>query len=145
MNYKYEFFIHSIAENTTRSIIAEYEPVKVSKKDKEEYLKRIERMWTNPRRNFTKREIKKVITFPKEKPPFHRIIVDDTGYIIFVTYKEDKKKGTECDLWDFEGNFIKKVYFKELPQILKFKNGKIYAIVETEDGWQRVVRFTINQ
>ena len=68
-----------------------------------------------------------------------------------MTYGEDKKKGIECDLYDFNGNFVKKIYFKnpplyidDTPTKLKFKNGKIYSIIQTEEEWYRVVRYKLN-
>jgi len=153
-NDTYDFYIHSLEDNTTKETSQKYKPVRISKEEETDYFKG--RIFTNPRPGYKKKEIKNGTFFPKEKPPFSKIIVDDTGYIIFVTYREDKKKGIECDLWDFEGNFLKKIYFKKsllystrysqiVPRILKFKKDYIYGIIQTEEGWAKAVRFTINQ
>ena len=130
-----------IYDNKNNSVIQkkfDYNPIKVTSKDKKEYAERhIGKEWSRNMKN----EVNRKVFFPKNKPPFRRIFVDDTGYIILVTYKEDKEKGTECMLFDLEGNFLKNIYFKAVPDVLQFKNGKIYSIVKTEDEWYKVVRY----
>jgi len=140
-NEEYEFHIHSLDDNTINSIRGKSEYLKVTKKDKNDYHKRYSKRKTpKERKDF----IKKNAYFPKYKPPFRKIVVDDTGYIIIVTYEEDEKKGIKCDLRDFEGNFLKQIYFKDALRRLKFRNGEIYGIERTEDGWAKVVRYKIN-
>jgi len=139
----YDFDIHKIGENTTNRIIGKYKPLKVTKKDKDIYFNNL----FSEGQEFSRTEknrLKDEIYFPDSKPPFKKILIDDTGFILFVTYLEDEEKGTCCDLYDFDGNFLKKVYFKNLPEKILFKNGKIYGIVKTEDEWYKVVRFNLN-
>jgi len=145
---KYEFFIHSTRENSTKKITRSYKPIKVTGKEKDDYFKE----YTSYSRFKFKRSIlEKIIFVPKEKPPFRRIIADESGYLIFVTYEEDKKENIKCDLFDKDGNFLKKIYFKksdlyseDIPRRLRFKKDYIYGIVRPEDGWGRVVRYTVN-
>ena len=143
LNDTYKFYIHDIMKNVTKEVTGEYKAIEVSKKDKEDYFSELEKDMEHEyykSRGVTIKYMKEETFFPKEKPPYRKLIDDDTGYLIFVTYEEDKKKGTACDLYDIEGNFIKKIYFTNLYGRIKFKNGQIYSIVRPEDDFPRVVR-----
>jgi len=138
---EYVLYINFLENNNTKKIEGKYNPVKVTKKDREDYFKIYINEYTSKSKG---REIKRRASFPKYKPPFKRIIIDDTGYMILVTYREDEEKGTECDLMDFEGNFIKKIYFKNIPWRIRFKNGNIYSFKLTENEWYKAVRYRID-
>lgn len=147
-NDKYEFYIHSLDKNTTEKFIGEYEPLKVTKKDKDEFLE-FYRQISN-KEPYAKDFIK-ATSFPEIKPPFYNIIADDTGYIIFVTFEQNENKGTGCDIYDFNGNFVKKVFIKGIPELnsmnvrldLKFRNNNIYASLYTEEGFPKAVRYRL--
>ena len=145
-NDKYEFFIHSIDKNTTEKFIGKYKPLKVTNEDKDEFLKFYRQMSNGEP---LAKDFIKATSFPRTKPPFYNVIVDDTGYIIFVTFERDEENGTGCDIYDFQGNFIKKVYIKGVRKLTSmnvgqdflFKNNNIYASLYTKEGFPKVVRY----
>ena len=147
-NDKYEFYIHSLDKNTTEKFIGKYEPLKVTKKDKNEFLEFYRQISDNEPHA---KDFIQATSFPKVKPPFYDIIADDTGYIVFVTYEQTENEGTGCDIYDLNGNFIKKVFIRGIPQLnsmnvrldLTFRNGNIYAALYSEEGYPKAVRYRL--
>ena len=135
-----EFYIYSVKNNSVKRIEGNFEPDNVTGEDKEKYF---DDLFTRAP-GFSDAEIRKMkkkVTFPKVKIPYKSIMVDDSGYIIFETHNTEEAKGIECILYDFEGNYIKKIYFREFPEEVTIKDGKYYGILKTEEGWSRVVRY----
>jgi len=75
---------------------------------------------------------------------FSFFIINDNGYILITDLSTEKKKGLECSLYNFEGIFLEKIYFKKIPRSLKIKRNKSYGIVYTKEGWAKAVRYNIN-
>ena len=55
--------------------------------------------------------------------------------------KEEKPKPVVYDVFSSQGDYLKQVIL--LNRILHFKNGKIYSIASTEEGFRIVKRFMI--
>jgi len=147
VNDKYTFFIDTLDKNTVEEIIREFKPLKVNKNDKDKYFE-FTRLIPDKNRI---RDIINNTNFPKYKPPYEWILADDTGFIIMGTYEMDKNQGQKCDLYDFEGRYLKKIHLKNLNVVtdnnnvfnLKFKHSNIYANVRTEEGFAKAVRFKL--
>jgi len=136
------FRIHSLENREIGSFKVELNP-KTKKKENEDDYKEL--VLLDPVLKNWNKDIKEADSYLEERPLLRRIIVDDTGYILITDLRTYAKKGREISLFDFEGNFIKKVYFKKFPRSFKIKKGKFYGIVYTEEGWAKAVRYKINQ
>jgi hypothetical protein len=146
---KYEIGIYDIEGKKTASFTHEYQPVKITKKDKEEFFDSL--TFTNGSKisRGAPKYIKDNTTFPKYKPAFEHIVVDSEGNILVLpsisTAGKDKKI-TYFDAFDPQGKFIKKAavdseklnYFRIL-----FHNGHVWTIIEDEDGEYILVKYKI--
>ena len=121
-------------------ITGKYKPVKISNEDKENHFKNMEQLWKKYFDQSVIKRIKKATPFPKEKPAYSGFLIDNTGYILVNTYRRDKKKGTECDIYDFTGKFIRKIYLHYSKYYPKYMDKEIYSIVTPKDDFPRVVR-----
>ncbi len=121
---RYEIKIHDPRGNIIRRISREYDPVPVTARDEEEYLKtvppEVAASTGKPR-------------FSKRFPAFRRIVSDEKGWL-FVQTSERAPDGKSyiTDIFDSDGRYIAR--FSEGGTIYRVFAGKIYAVVENEDG-----------
>ena len=148
-NDSYDFYSYSFTDNAGKQFFNDHKGIEISNEDKNNYFKSMEKK-IDP--TFVRmKDIKNKAPFPDEKPPFEWIFADDTGFMIFVSHDEDELNGTGCDLFDSNGNFIKKIYIRGIKKLgyqndrinLKFKNGEIYATLVTEEGYSKAVRYNL--
>ena len=145
---KYEIIVYSPEGKPARRITRDYDPLPVSKKDKETFLKIVnEQALSSP--IFTD-DIKKIalqkIIFPKYKPAYQSFTLMENGWLaVIVDSVEDEF--TLIDIFDQGGKYI--AQFKTtmpaegiLSSSLFFKNGKAYSVV-TEDEYWFVKRYSI--
>lgn len=145
---KYEIIVYSPEGKPARRITRDYDPLPVSKKDKETFLKIVnEQALSSP--IFTD-DIKKIalqkIKFPKYKPAYQSFTLMENGWLaVIVDSVEDEF--TLIDIFDQGGKYI--AQFKTtmpaegiLSSSLFFKNGKAYSVV-TEDEYWFVKRYSI--
>ncbi len=70
------------------------------------------------------------------------LIVDGEGNLWVELYKEDEKKGSLYDVFSPEGVYLKQVKVEQ--PISQFKKGKVYSLVESEEGYRSVKRFAMD-
>jgi len=87
-----------------------------------------------------RKEIRRLIRFPKSKPFFNAIVPMEDGWLGVVT---DISSAEACtlDIFGGEGQFLGRVRAAISPYQLVFKNGKAYSLRIDENGYHFVERF----
>jgi len=128
---EYELQVLNPDGKLIKKIVKDYDPVKITEKEKEERLKAFRRLPP---------EIK--IEFPKYHWAFERLSIDEEGKIFLrVHEKAEDGDGYYYDVFDSEGRYIAKILLNFTPRI--WKNGKLYTIEEDEEGYRFVKRYTV--
>ena len=143
---KYEINVYSPEGKLVKKINRDYDPIPVSKKDKESYV----RMASDNLPALFTEDIKEKaiqnIKYPKYKPAYQALALMENGWLaVIVDSVEDEY--TLIDIFDPEGKYI--AHFKTpVPAEgiragqLFFKNSKAYSVV-TEDDYKFVKRYSI--
>ena len=122
----YEIKVLNAEGKMTRRILKDFDPVKVTEKDKKDFFERIPEI-AGP--------LKDRIEFPKIYPAYQNFTIDEEWRLFVRTFEKGKKDGEFFfDVYDEAGRYIAKIPFKGDPRVWKGK--KLYAIDETEDGYQ---------
>jgi hypothetical protein len=117
-----------------KRILKEYNPVKITEKDKEEYLARLPSVAV---------AFKDRIEFPKNYPACQSFSLDDQGRLIVRTWERGKERGEfYYDVFDSEGRYIAKILLDVEPMV--WKASKLYAVEETEDGYHILRVYSVN-
>jgi hypothetical protein len=144
---KYEINIYSPEGKIVKKITREYEPIVVSEKDKESFLKNVGESLSASSPVFTEDIKKKAfqkIKYPKYKPAYQGFTLMENGWLAVIV---DSLEGeyTLFDIFDQDGRYI--ANFKTtipaegmFSELLFFKNGKAYAVV-TKDDYKFVKRY----
>jgi len=131
---KYEFNIINHQGKLIKKIVKDYNPEKITKKDKAKMIK--DMYGDNPVPSDVKLE------FPKNFPAFWEFTCDKQGRIFVRTHeKEKEEKGSYYDVFDPEGRYIAKVFLKVRPRL--WKQNKMYTIYEDEEGYRYIKRFSV--
>jgi len=77
----------------------------------------------------------------KTKPVFRAIVMDETDNLWLELYQDDEAKAYLYDVFSPEGIYHKQVEIS--ARIGKFKNGRIYSLVRSEDGYPSVRRYNM--
>lgn len=136
----YELYIHDAKGELIQIIEKEYKPVRISEEELA-YMRSVVRLSGN---------IKHIV--PKHHDAFQRISVDDENRIFVQTWEKTKDgTGFIYDVFGPDG-----VCFARIPLHFNFgrfslflspivwKDGKVYAREEDEDGYQFVVRYSVH-
>lgn len=129
---KYEIKIYSPEGTLVKKIIRKYKPRKVTQKDIDYFIENIaeEDIRTFPRQ--LKKEIIRLIKYPKYKPPYQDFVIMENGWL-FVIVELREGEYTICDLFDEEGTYIGHFKADISPDLLLFKNKKAYAMASVDD------------
>ena len=123
----YEIKVLSPEGKLLKTIGREYDPVAITKEDKDEMLKLIP--------NVPGANVKDMIQFPDVYPPFGHFVLADEGRLLVRTYEKGRvKKEFYWDVFDAEGRYVAKVPI--VHEIRLWRDGKAYFIVEDEDGYK---------
>lgn len=118
-----------------RSIRKEYNQVKITPEDIEEILDRIPSMGPV--------NMKELFDFPKYFPPYQFFTLDEQGRLFVRTWEKGKNKDEYLiDIFDAEGRFISQ--FATKADIRLWKNQKMYAIEETEEGFKVIKQYSVS-
>ncbi len=150
---KYEINIYSPEGKPMRKITRDYEPIPVTKKDKENFMEYINTsdeysspVFTEDLKNKALQEVK----FPKYKPAYQSFFLMENGWLAVIV-DSLRNEYMLFDIFDQEGRYI--AHFKTTEIILPvetltserlffFNNGKAYAVME-EEGYKFVKRYDI--
>ncbi len=119
-----------------RKIDRPYEPLPVTKKDREEFRRGFD---NNPNKVFA--EMAKDVELPDVKAVADALIVDDKGNLWVMTNEGRKQQDdtyTAFDIFDKDGIYIAKIWINHMPRV--FKNGKMFTITTDEETDERVVK-----
>jgi len=125
---KYVLHIVDPDGNEVRRIIRDYDPVELTKKDKERITKEFSSMPPSIK-----------LKFPAAYPPFDWFYPGINGGIVVRTHEKTADDSNYFDFFDSEGRFIAKIPFKFLPRA--WKNDKVYFAEEDEEGYQLIKRY----
>jgi len=81
--------------------------------------------------------------FPKYKPYFKQMHVDQEGFILFQTYETDID-GVIYDVFDPSGHFVNKLVLPELSGFRVITLGFVYQIETPEDSPATIKRYKVN-
>ena len=125
----YEFNIYDPQGNIVMKIFKDYEPVAITKEEKEEVMKRIPE------------GIK--VSLPKNHNPYQWFIVDDEGRIFVRTREKANEEGELYhDVFGSDGKCLVKIPLKNTPYLIK-KN-KLYMVDTDEEGFYVVKRYHVD-
>lgn len=125
----YELEILTPEGNVLKRITRDYDPVEITEEEKEE-----------ERKNHPP-EI--ALLFSKHYPPFRLFWCDDEGRIIVqARERRDGRLGYVYDVFDKEGRYIVKFNLEATPML--WRGGKLYAVAESEEGFQSAKRYKIS-
>ncbi len=128
---KYEIRIHDAGGKALRIVTRDYDPVPVTARDEEDYLKTVPPgvMAETGKPSFSKRF-----------PAFQRIAADEGGWLFVQTYERTRDgKSFWTDLFDPNGRFVAR--FGDGGTVYRARGGKMYVISEDEDGFPIVKRY----
>jgi len=133
-NLDYEIKVLSPEGNHIRSIRKEYEPVKVTEEDITTMLKMIPNVGAG--------NIKDMIEFPKNFPPYQYFTLDEQGRLFVKTWEKGKNENEFVfDVFDTEGRYIER--FETKLDIMLWKSEKMYAMEEDDEGYRVIKRFSV--
>ena len=84
------------------------------------------------------------IYFPDSMPPFIGLISDEAGRLFVLTYEKGPSPGEHvCDIFNTDGIFFGRtslpLHYDEFGIKAVMKNGRLYTIEETENGYKNLV------
>jgi hypothetical protein len=138
---KYEIKIFSPEGNEMKIIQREYDPIKIGKKHKEDFIKYLEDEYFRftPRDEALKKDIIGLIKYPKYLPAYQTFTLMENGWL-FVVVDTGDKDAKLIDVFDQDGKYIAQFTTSISTDRLIFKNGKAYAIA-TENDFRYVKRY----
>ena len=123
----YEIKVLSLEGRLLKTIGRDYDPIAITKEDKDGMLKQLS--------NVPGVNIKDMIQFPKVFPPYGNFVLADEDRLLVRTYEKGRaEKEYYWDVFDAEGRFVAKVPIAH--EIRLWRDGKVYFIVENEDGYK---------
>lgn len=134
-NDKQDIFVFDQNGNKLHSFSPNFEPLKLTEKDKQEFLDSLKMQPIT--RGQLYELIKNRLRFPKFFPKIRMYYVDSQKIYVFSWRKKDNK--SELLICDLKGNPIKKTYVSwveqdiMLPYPTTIRNEKLYQVVENED------------
>jgi hypothetical protein len=152
---KYEIEVHDPDKGKLFSFSHEYEPVKVSDKDKDTHFSNMRvatfsRDGTKTTKQGAPDYIVKNTNFPKVKAAFKGVIADSEGNILVFPYLEDRgSENNYFDAFDKSGKFINRVKIEGNRHHLYSKNPRIrgrhfWIIEKDEDGFFKIIQYRIS-
>jgi len=130
--YLYKLIISDRTGKKVREINKDYNPVKITEKDKEIMTKELSANLPVNRR----------VEFPDNYPAFQGLCCDEHDRIFVRTSEQvEDNKGYFYDVFDEEGRYIAKIPLAFFPRT--WKNDRLYTIEEDEEGFQIVKRYKV--
>lgn len=127
----YEIKVYDPSGQLIKKITKKYDPVDITEDEKKEQIEDLPP------------QIKDRVVFPKHRPAFYRLCLDDEGRIFVQTWEKVREEEDIYyhDVFDPEGRYVAKVPLRLRPITCKW--GKLYSIEEDEEGYQVVKRYKV--
>lgn len=133
-NIKYEIKVLTPDGKHIRSIRREFDPVKITEEDIEKMLKLVPNTGIG--------NIQDLFEFPKNFPPYQYFTIDEENRLFVRTWEKGKIEDEfAVDVFDAEGRYIEK--FETKADIRLWKDGKMYAVVEDDEGFRVIKRYSV--
>ncbi len=130
---EYEIKIYNPQGKLIKRIRKEYDPVKITDKDKQEIMERIPEVGFN---------FKDRLEFPKYFPAYQFFTIDEQGRLFVRTFEKGKAEGEYFfDIFDSEGRYIARLAHKADSRL--WKNNKLYSVEESEEGFKVIKRYSV--
>ena len=82
------------------------------------------------------------VEFSSHHAAFYGFFLDDEGRVFVKTWLESSDDiSYRCDVFDPEGKYIAQIPLRLDPHV--WKEGKIYAIEEDEEGFHQIKRYEV--
>jgi len=125
---EYRLNVFDAGGRLVRTVLKEYDPVPVTDLDIGRQMKQ---------HGFQSRD---EVTFPRYLPPIWWIYADEDGRIFVSTWQRDPDSGVALfNIFDPEGRYLCDYRIPGEPLVLR--DGKLYAIVQDEEGIQYIKRY----
>lgn len=144
---RYVIEIHDRAKGKISTFQNKYEPIEVTKKDKENFFNELV-FYVEGKRTNVSSGIKKLTSFPKFKPAFRLILADSEGNILVFPEKRWDQRENYFDAFDSSGKFIQQVKILSDINPMRLTPGKcgtFWSIDKNEDDEPIITRFKITQ
>jgi hypothetical protein len=120
-----------------RTIERDYDPVPVRKEDQDRIFKILGGVPTTGGLN-----LKEMVQVPAVYPAYAGFIVDPAGRILVRTFERGKAENEFFwDLFDAEGRYTAR--FASAAEFLSWRDGRVYAVQENEDGFKTLKCFRV--
>ena len=131
---KYEIKVFSPEGKLIKIIQREYNPIKIGKKHKEDFIKYLEDEYFRftPRDESLKKDIIGLIKYPKYLPAYQTFTLMENGWL-FVVVDSGKENAKLIDVFDQDERYIAQFTTSVSINSLIFKNGKAYALAIEND------------
>lgn len=130
---KYEIHVLNPEGKLVKKIIKEWSPVRLTEEEKKELLSQISEAGSG---------IKDRVALPDYYPPYQSFSLDEEGRLFVRTYEKGKARGENYfDVFDRQGKYVAKIALKIIPRL--WKNKKLYALEQTEDGYNLLRCFSV--
>jgi hypothetical protein len=135
----YELDVFDPGGRLDRKVRRDYEPLKVTKADIDEFLKRGAPPGVNP-----------TYDFPSRHAYYRSFFVDDLGHLFVQTWERSPGNARDIhDIFDAEGRYFGRVALpghEDLinPTIRIIRKGKLYAIEPDDEGGNVVKRYSLS-
>lgn len=142
----YAIDIYSPEGRKIRTIKREYEPIRITDKDKEYFATSIARPFLTtggiPRSEEEIKNILKYIEYPLTKPAYHSFGLMENGWLAVVV-EFVAEEYSLFDLFDKGGRYVGQ-FNTDFPADywFFFKNGKAYAVATDAEGYKFVKRYS---
>lgn len=133
---KYELNFLTPAGEPERQVVKRYDPVKISREDKERLTERRFGGSAGLPPGFS-------LAWPEYYSPIADLIVGDRDWIYIKTHEKNAAGETRYDVFDESGG-IRGSFF-HAAEIRRIKNGKAYAVSEDAGGFPVVVRYDMEE
>lgn len=119
--------------NLFMKISKEYDPVKITEQEKEEFIKS----------NYGEEPPSGIkLSWDSHHNPFIYLSVDEEGKVFVRTYEKAPNDQFYYDVFNAQGKYIAKIPLEHRPRV--WKNSKLYVISEDEQGYQQVRRYSVS-
>jgi len=138
---KYEICIFSSEGKIIKTIRREYDPIRISKKHKNNFVKSMEDdfLRLSPYPEGIKKQASQLIKYPKFKPAYQDFTLMDNGWLL-VIIDSSEKDSKLIDIFDQYGKYIAQFTTSVSTNRLIFKNSKAYALA-IENDYRFVKRY----
>jgi len=138
---KYVIDVCSPEGKKIKSIRREYDPIEITRKDKELFEKREAESYLREIPGEQRKEALGFIKYPKYKPAYSSFSVMENGWLA-VVLESIENEYTVFDLFDQDGTYIGHFKANVSFDFFFFKNGKAYAVT-TENDYKFAKRYAI--